>query len=47
LAGPESDMPGNESTENEASWHICDRWLFNADDDPSLTALIRRIETCG
>ena len=44
MAGPDSDTPGNELTEKEASWRIRDRWLFDSDDDPSLTALIRGIE---
>ena len=36
LASPESETPGNESTEKEASWRIRDRWLFDADDGPSV-----------
>jgi enhancer of polycomb-like protein len=36
LASPESETPGNDSTEKEASWRIRDRWLFDADDEPSV-----------
>jgi hypothetical protein len=36
LASPESETLGNESTEKEASWHGRDRWLFDADDEPSV-----------
>ena len=36
LASPESETSGNDSTEKEASWRIRDRWLFDADDEPSV-----------
>lgn len=29
-------MPENESTKKEVSWRIHDRWLFDADDGPSV-----------
>ena len=35
-ASPDSETPRNDLTEKEASWCICDRWLFNADDEPSV-----------
>jgi enhancer of polycomb-like protein len=35
-ASPESEMPGNDPTEKKASWRIRDRWLFDADNEPSV-----------
>ena len=33
----DSDMPEEESTaKKEVSWRICDCWLFDADDEPSV-----------